>query len=179
MSEWIKHVKAFQAKHGCSYKEALRGASSSYRSMKASGFPSPRSDTGPMYTKGGNIKRTSKAQAKRIIEALGDKAIAKLTGMGAVGNMLKQTAANTTAQLITSGGDRASSEMATQGTGVSRIKKAGKWEQFSNAALRDAIDTAGKAGRVYYDTTSPMSQMGFGLKRHRKLKGKALVPAGY
>jgi hypothetical protein len=132
-----------------------------------------------MYTKGGNIKRTSKAQAKRIIEALGDKAIAKLTGMGAVGDMLKQTAANTTAQLITSGGDRASSEMATRGTGVSRVKKAGKWEQFSNAALRDAIDTAGKAGRVYYDTTNPMAQMGFGLKKHRKLKGKALLAAGY
>ena len=180
MSEWIKHVKAFKAKHGCSYKDALKGASSSYRSMKGSGpFPSPRSDTGPMYTKGGNIKRTSKAQAKRIIEALGDKAIAKLTGMGAVGDMLKQTAANTTAQLITSGGDRASSEMATRGTGVSRVKKAGKWEQFSNAALRDAIDTAGKAGRVYYDTTNPMAQMGFGLKKHRKLKGKALLAAGY
>jgi two-component system KDP operon response regulator KdpE len=47
------------------------------------------------------------------------------------------------------------------------------------AALRDAIDTAGKAGRVYYDTTSPMAQLGFGLKRHRKLKGKALMAAGY
>jgi hypothetical protein len=180
MSEWIKHVKAFQAKHGCSYKDALRGASSSYRSMKGSGpFPSPRSDTGPMYTKGGNLKKTTKAQLKRIAVALGDKAIGKLSGMGAVGDMLKQTAANTTAQLITSGGDRASSEMTTRGTGVSRIKKAGKWEQFANATLRDAIDTAGKAGRVYYDTTSPMAQLGFGLKKHRKLKGKALLAAGY
>jgi hypothetical protein len=132
-----------------------------------------------MYTKGGNLKKTSKAQLKRIVEALGDKAIGKLSGMGAVGDMLKQTAANTTAQLITSGGDRASSEMTTRGTGVNRLKKADRWEQFSNAALRDAIDTAGKAGRVYYDTTNPMAQMGFGLKKHRKLKGKALMAAGY
>jgi len=181
MSEWIAHVKRFQAQHGCSYKDALKGASSSYRSMKGSGpaWAQPRSDTGPMYTQGGNLKKTTKAQLKRIAVALGDKAIGKLSGMGAVGNMLKQTAANTTAQLITSGGDRASSEMTTRGTGVNRMKKAGRWEQFSNAALRDAIDTAGKAGRVYYDTTSPMAQMGFGLKKHRKLKGKALMAAGY
>jgi hypothetical protein len=195
MSEWIAHVKRFQVQHGCSYKDALKGASSSYRSMKGSGpaWAQPRSDTGPMYAKGvmglsrqdmgvpsgGNLKKTSKAQLKRIAVALGDKAIGKLSGMGAVGDMLKQTAANTTAQLITSGGDRASSEMTTRGTGVSRIKKAGKWEQFSNATLRDAIDTAGKAGRVYYDTTSPMAQLGFGLKKHRKLKGKALMAAGY
>jgi hypothetical protein len=28
---WIAHVKAYQAKHGCSYKDALKGASASYR----------------------------------------------------------------------------------------------------------------------------------------------------
>jgi hypothetical protein len=48
-----------------------------------------------MYTKGGNLKKTSKAQLKRLVEALGDKAVQKLVGMGAVGDMLKQTAANT------------------------------------------------------------------------------------
>ena len=89
MSAWISHVKAYQAKHGCSYKDALRGASSSYRSMKGSGtaWASPRSDTGQMYAKGvmgiskqdmgvpstkaqgGNLKKTSKAQLKRIVEA--------------------------------------------------------------------------------------------------------------
>ena len=36
-SEWISHVKQFQAQHGCSYKDALQGASASYRSMKGSG----------------------------------------------------------------------------------------------------------------------------------------------
>ena len=263
MSEWIAHVKRFQAQHGCSYKDALKGASASYRSMKGSGpaWAQPRSDTGQMYTKGGNLKKTSKAQAKRIIEALGDKAIGKLTGMGAVGDMLKQSAANNTVRLMDSGTNRATGEMeggnvkktskaqakriiealgdkaigrltgmgavgdmlkqsaanntvrlmdsgtnratgemetrgtgmrkmlpgfygidllaATRGRGVNRLKKAERWEGFSNAALRDAIDTAGKASRVYYDSTNPLAQLGFGLKKHRKLKGKALLAAGY
>ena len=196
-NEWIMHVKAFQAKHGCSYKDALKGASASYHTMKGNGKPfkgSPsyrasrglglmkkpsKSEQNQMYTTGGNLKKTSKAQLKRIVAALGDKAIERLTGMGAVGNMLKRQAADTTAQLIDAGGDRASSEMATQGTGVNRLKKAKRWEGFSNATIRDAIDTAGKASNVYYDSTSPMSKLGFGLKRHRKIKGSALLAAGY
>ena len=31
MSEWINHVKNYQAEHGCSYKEALKCASCSYK----------------------------------------------------------------------------------------------------------------------------------------------------
>ena len=177
MNEWIKHVKMFQAQHGCSYKEALKGASASYR--KGSGLMKKPSNPNQMYTQGGNLKKTTKAQLKRIVAALGDKAVGRLTGMGAVGNMLKRQAADTTAQLIDAGGDRASSEMATRGTGVNRLKKAKRWEGFSNATIRDAIDTAGKAANVYYDSTSPMSQLVFGLKKHRKLRGKALLAAGY
>jgi len=30
MSPWIKHVKAYQKKHGCSYKEAMKGAKKTY-----------------------------------------------------------------------------------------------------------------------------------------------------
>jgi len=30
-SAWITHVKAYQAKHGCSYKDAMKGAKSTYR----------------------------------------------------------------------------------------------------------------------------------------------------
>ena len=176
MNAWIAHVKAFQAQHGCTYKQALKGASATYQ--KGSGLMRP-SNPNQMYTQGGNLKKTSKAQLKRIVEALGDKAVQKLMGTGAVGNMLKQTAANTTAQLITASGDRASNEIATQGTGVNRLNKANRWEGFANATIRDGIDTAGKAARVYYDSTGPMAQMGFGLKRHRKLKGRALLAAGY
>ena len=194
-SAWINHVKAFQKANGCSYKEALKQASSTYQkgsgamglSKADMGVPSSkqqgsglRNTTNPgMHTTGGNLQKATKAQLIRLIGALGDKGISKLSGMGAVGNMLKQTAANTTAQLITSGGDRASSEMETRGTSVNRLNKANRWEQFANSTLRDAIDTSGKAGRVYYDTTSPMSQMGFGLKKHKRLSGRALLAAGY
>ena len=175
MSAWIQHVKRFQEANGCSYKDALKHASATYQ--KGSGL---RNATNPgMHTTGGNLQKATKAQLIRLIGALGDKGISKLSGMGAVGDMLKQTAANTTAQLITSGGNRASSEMETRGTSVNRLNKANRWEQFANSTLRDAIDTSGKAGRVYYDTTSPMSQMGFGLKKHKRLSGRALLAAGY
>jgi len=46
---------------------------------------------------------------------------------------------------------------------IGRVKKANKWQTFTDSTLRDTIDTAGKAGRVYYDTTSPLSKMGFGI----------------
>jgi hypothetical protein len=46
---------------------------------------------------------------------------------------------------------------------IGRVKKANKWQTFVDASLRDTIDTAGKAGRVYNDTTSPMARMGFGI----------------
>ena len=196
MNDWIKHVKMFQAQHNCSYKDALKGASATYH--KGCGLISAaKASKGQMYTQGGNLrkaalkkisklnempymdylggnlKKTTKTQLKRIIAILGDKAVGRLSGMGAVGNMLKKQAADTTAQLIEAGGDRASSEMATQGTGVNRLKKAGRWEQFADSTLHDAIDTASKAAKSYNKAT-----MGFGLKRHRKIKGSALMPAG-
>jgi hypothetical protein len=46
---------------------------------------------------------------------------------------------------------------------IGRVKKANKWQTFVDASLRDTIDTAGKAGRVYNDTTSLKSRMGFGI----------------
>ena len=206
-NEWIKHVKQVQAASGCSYKDALKMASATYR---GSGLIKP-SNQNQMYTQGGNLKKSARKQGKRLIGALGDRAVMHMMGMGAVGDMLKQTAANTTAQLITSGGDRASSEMTTRGTGmkggnlkkaskaqlirliaaigdkvvdkisggsINRLNKANRWQGFVDATLRDTIDTGAKAGRAYYDTNSPMSQLGFGLKRHRKIRGSALMPAG-
>ena len=62
---------------------------------------------------------------------------------------------------------------------MNRLNKAQRWEQFSNATLRDGIDTRAKAARVYYDSTNPASQMGFGLKkRGRTKRGGALFVAG-
>jgi hypothetical protein len=36
-SPWIQHVKAYQAKHNCSYKEALVGAKSTYKTISGKG----------------------------------------------------------------------------------------------------------------------------------------------
>jgi hypothetical protein len=126
MSPWIEHVKAFKAKHGCSYKEALKGASASYRSMK-----------------GGNITKTAKTSGKQVITASGDRAVRAIAG-----------------------------------SGVNRLKKAGRWQQFVDSTLHDTIDTANKA-RKTYDKGQQSQMMAMGLKKHRrKLSGMALYPAG-
>ena len=81
--------------------------------------------------------------------------------------------------MITSGTDRAI--RATDGSGVNRLKKGQRWEHFANATIRDGIDTAGKAARVYQKSTNPMSMLGFGVKkrgRPRKHHGGALMAAG-
>ena len=65
-----------------------------------------------------------------------------LKGRGAVGDMLKQTAANATANLINAGSDRAANEMTTQGTGVrSRLKKGYENDQM-------VIKGSGKVGSM-------------------------------
>ena len=99
-------------------------------------------------------------------------------GFGIGGN-IKAVGKDSGKRLIISGTDRAI--RAIDGSGVNRLKKGQRWEQFANATIRDGIDTAGKAARVYYDNTGPMAEMGFGLKkrgRPRKMQGSALYPAG-
>ena len=98
------------------------------------------------------------------------------------GGNIKAVAKDSGKRLIISGTDRAIRAIDGSGVGgsVNRLKKAQRWEQFSNATVRDGIDTAGKAARVYYDSTGPAAQMGFGLKKRspRKKRGGALYPAG-
>ena len=97
-------------------------------------------------------------------------------GFGIGGN-IKAVGKDSGKRLIVAGTDRAI--RAITGSGVNRLKKAQRWEGFANSTLRDGIDTAGKAARVYYDSTDPMAQMGFGLKkRGRPKRGGALYPAG-
>ena len=235
MSAWINHVKSYQNAHGGSYKDALKHASATFQ--KGSGLAFRAGDQ-EYHTTGGNLKKSARKQGKRLIGALGDRAMMELMGMGAVGDSLKRSAADNTMRLMDSGTSRATSEMeggnlkkatkaqlikiitvlgtkgaeklsgmgsvgdslkrsaadntmrlmdsgtnrATgemEGSSVNRLKKAQRWEGFVNATIRDAIDTGGKAARVYYDSSNPMAQMGFGLKRHRKIKGSALMASGY
>ena len=125
----------------------------------------------------GNVKRTSRTNAKRLITSVTDRAIRALEG-SSVGGNITAVAKDSGKDVIIASGDRA--VRAINGSGVNRLKKAGRWEQFANSTLRDGIDTAGKAARVYYDSTNPMAQMGFGLRKRspRKKRGGALYPAG-
>jgi hypothetical protein len=94
-----------------------------------------------------------------------------------IGGNIKAVAKDAGKRLIVAGTDRAIRAM--EGSSINRLKKGQRWEQFANATLRDGIDTAGKAARVYYDSTDPASQMGFGLKkRGRPKRGGALFVAG-
>ncbi len=130
------------------------------------------------YLRGsGNVKKTAKGSAKRLIVSATDRLIRSIEG-SSIGGNIKATAKDSGKLLIVSGTDRAIRAM--EGSSVNRLKKAGRWEQFANATLRDGIDTAGKAARVYYDSTNPAAQMGFGLKKRspRRKRGGALYPAG-
>jgi hypothetical protein len=121
----------------------------------------------------GVLKKSARTNASRIITSATNRAIRALEG----GN-ITATSKDSGKRLIVAGTDRA--VRAIEGSGVNRLKKAGRWEHFANATIRDGIDTAGKASRVYYDSSNPMAQMGFGLKKRGRPRktGGALYVAG-
>jgi hypothetical protein len=123
---------------------------------------------GNMVNTGGNIKAVGKDSGKRLIISGTNRAIRAIDGSG-IGDVKKS---------FLSGSEKAVNAMT--GSSVNRLKKGKLWEQFANATIRDGIDTAGKAARVYYDSTDPMAQMGFGLKKRGRPRksGGALYPAG-
>jgi hypothetical protein len=128
----------------------------------------------------GNLKATSKDNGKRLIVAGTDRAIRAIEGSGIGGN-IKATAKDSGKRLIVAGTDRAI--QAIEGSGVNRLKKGQRWATFANATLRDGIDTAGKAARVYRDSTQPTftDMLGFGLRKRKapkRRRGGALMPAG-
>jgi hypothetical protein len=124
----------------------------------------------------GNLKRTAKGSAKRLIVAGTDRLIRSIEGSGIGGN-IKAVGKDSGKRLIVAGTDRAIK--AIEGSGVNRLKKYERWTGAINKTIRDGIDTSGKAARVYYQSTGPMAQLGFGLrKRGRSKRGGALMPAG-
>ena len=183
MSEWIAHVKQFQAQHGCSYKDALKGASSTYRAMKGNGVGRRNK-----YT-----KWVSALGAKDLIDAGMSKGASTISGMG-VGRRNKYTkwvSALGAKDLIDAGMSKGASTIS--GMGVGRRKKYTKWVDalgakelidagFSKGAStisgmgmtkKQAIASLQMANAMYGDQA--MSQ----LKKHRrKLSGMALYPAG-
>ena len=135
---------------------------------------------------GGNITAVAKDSGKDVIVASGERAVRAIEGSGmkrrSRGGNITAVAKDSGKDVIVASGERAVRSIAGSGIGgsVNRLKKAGRWEQFANATIRDGIDTAGKAARVYYDSSNPMAQMGFGLKKRGRPRksGGALYPAG-
>ena len=125
----------------------------------------------------GNLTRTSKGSAKRIITSATDRLIRALEGSGNI----KATAKDSGKKLIVAGTDRAIRAIEGSGSGgsVNRLKKYSRWTGAINKTIRDGIDTSGKAARVYNDSTNPMAQLGFGLRKRKSMKGSALMPAGH
>ena len=126
----------------------------------------------------GNLKKTAKGSAKRLIVAGTDRLIRSIEGSGNI----KATAKDSGKRLIVAGTDRAikAIEGSSIGGKINRLKKYSRWTTAINKTIRDGIDTSGKAARVYSDSTSPAAQLGFGLKKRspRKRRGGALMPAG-
>ena len=135
---------------------------------------------------GGNITAVAKDSGKDVIVASGERAVRSIEGSGmkrrSRGGNITAVAKDSGKDVIVASGERAVRSIAGSGIGgsVNRLKKGERWEQFANATIRDGIDTAGKAARVYYDSTNPMAQMGFGLKKRGRPRksGGALYPAG-
>ena len=125
----------------------------------------------------GNLKATAKDNGKRLIVAGTDRAIRAIEGSG----NLKATAKDSGKRLIVAGTDRAIRAM--EGSSVNRLKKYSRWTGAINKTIRDGIDTSGKAARVYKASTQPSISdiiLGFGLKKRKapKRRGGALMPAG-
>ena len=142
------------------------------------------------YGIGGNITKVAKTVGKAVIQSSGNRAIRAIDGSGfrlSSGQArdmsdLSKKYGKYVPPMDTSGVEVDSSGvMVNTGGSVNRLKKGKRWEQFANATIRDGIDTAGKASRVYNQSTGPMAQLGFGLKkrgRPRKMSGSALFVAG-
>ena len=161
---WISHVKTFQAHHGCTYKEALKRASASYKKLK-----------------GGNITKTAKTSGKQVITASGDRAVKAIEGSGFYGGTDGEQTVRTSSDGFSADKAKKALTMLSKGYGgkIGRVKKAGKWQQFVDSTMHDMIDTSNKARKTYQKGQQGEMTSSFGLKRHRKLSGKALAPAGY
>ena len=59
MSEWLNYVKAYAAKHGISYKQALRDASPSYKT---------RNEVKPEIPEKPKQEKTKRNNNKKVVE---------------------------------------------------------------------------------------------------------------
>jgi hypothetical protein len=192
MSAWIQHVKDYASQHNCSYKDALKGASSSYRSMKGHGM---RADFVERE------KNRSHADELKALKHAGKMLAISGYGVGRRKKYTKWVDALGAKDLIDAGMSKGASTIS--GSGVGRRNKYTKWvaalgaKDLIDAGMskgastisgsgamklmveptmtkKQAIASLQMANAMYGDQA--MSQ----LKKHRKkLSGMALYAAGY
>jgi hypothetical protein len=138
----------------------------------------------------GKLKKSIRADAARLITSGTDRAIQAIEGSGNMKDLAYRASMPDARKASSKYGLNLGKSAATEdqeyngplylGTGVNRLKKGQRWEHFANASIRDGIDTAGKAARVYKKSTDPMSMLGFGLKKRGRPRktGGALFVAG-
>jgi hypothetical protein len=169
MSDWIKFVKNFQAHHGCSYKEALTRASSSYHKMKGSGSMRDlhsaltTKESRKMMNRGPNLARSNDTDFDTGIGY----------GVGRRNKYTKWVGALGAKDLIDAGMSKGASTIS--GMGVGRRNKYTKWVGALGA--KDLIDAGMSKG------ASTISGMGVGRrKKYTKwvdaLGAKDLIDAG-
>ena len=173
-------------------KEQLKKLSKAHKNGKAMTLTlDPYQIQNHQHLRGsGNLKRTAKGSAKHLIVAGTDRLIRSIEGSGIGGNIMA-TSKNSGKRLIVASTDRAIQAIDGSGIGgsVNRLNKYSRWTGAINKTIRDGIDTSGKASRVYYQSTGPMAQLGFGLKKRKAPRGRrkrspsderggALMPAG-
>ena len=138
----------------------------------------------------GKLKKSIRADTGRLITSGTDRAIRAIEGSGNMKDLFHRASMPDARKASAKYGPNLGKSSATEdqeyngplylGTGVNRLKKGQRWEHFVNASIRDGIDTAGKAARVYKKSTDPMSMLGFGLKKRGRPRktGGALFVAG-
>jgi len=148
MSAWIQHVKKNANEHNCSYKEALKGASSSYHAMKGNGVGRRNKFN----------KWVGALGARDMIDAGFSKGTSTISGMG-VSRRKKYN------QWV---GALGAKDMIDAGfsKGASTIRGSGMTKKQAIASLQ-------MANAMYGDQA--MTQL---KKHRRKLSGTALYPAG-
>jgi hypothetical protein len=179
------------------------GTDRAIRSIEGSGMlkKSIRADAGRLISSGtdrairaiegsGMLKKSIRADAGRLITSGTDRAIRAIEGSGNMKDLYLRASMPDARKASARYGPNLGKSAATEdqeyngplylGTGVNRLKKGQRWEHFVNASIRDGIDTAGKAARVYKKSTDPMSMLGFGLKKRGRPRktGGALYVAG-
>jgi hypothetical protein len=130
-SPWISHVKAYCAKHGCSYKEGLSKARASYKPVARGGYREP------MPRVIGGAKTMKLAELKSQMKSMGHKLSRMVNGVRKAYNK------NEIVKMLV---DKGAEGAGFSGGKVNRRKKATKWTDFAVQTAKKGIDLAKEVG---------------------------------